>query len=89
MIDGAAFEGAVQTVTGFEAELRCIVTVAGARAYPATLRNYDGDRLVDHLLLDGGTLRFLDQGASGIAELLAGQGFHLLKGRKNRQALKK
>src|SRR5580765_9120761 len=71
MVDSAAFERAIHAVAGLESELHGIVAVAAARAYPAFLRNDDGDRFIDDLLFDHGFFGLFHGGAALVAELLA------------------
>ena len=47
------------------------MTMATARAYPATLRDHHRDRLINHFLLGDGTLGFFDHSAACVTELFA------------------
>jgi len=44
--------------------------MTGPCAYPALLRNDDGDRFIDDLEFDDGFFCFFDHGAAVVAELL-------------------
>src|SRR6185436_156490 len=67
IVHRARLEYRVRSVAALVGGARQIELVARARAHPAVLRDDDGQRLVDHLALEGRTLGRLDLRAARIA----------------------
>ena len=75
MIDGAAFEGRVQTVTGLEGELRRIVAMTGACTDPAFIGDHHRHHFINDLGFHARFFSRLDQGTPRVAKLF-GVGFN-------------